>query len=314
MLAHGTLLALVPASTSPVRVIDLQTGRTRWWLPPGIVAGRLLVHRDGRLLTWFDLASGARLRSGLLDGHGTFALVGASVDGGVALLARTERRTTTFAFVSATRSTALVLPGHTWTFVAMTRRVLYTRHHGELWRDEFAGGGNQPLAALAPELLRLTSSDHRYVFALTLSRAGNASVLMLDVARGATRTIALPGDGDATAASTYTLLADVDGRHLWALSPGEGRVVHIDLLAGRIDDTYRFAAGKWNVVQPVAAMAPDGETIALADGSHLWFVHLATRRVVRGRPQTAIAIGYSPDDKHLWGVGQRGRVTALRVR
>lgn len=291
-----------------MRVIDLQTGRTRWWLPPGVVAGRVAIHRDGRLLTWFDLTTGARLRSGFLDEPGTFALVGASVDGRVAVLARTEHRTTTFALVSSKRDTAIFLPGNTWSFVALAGSTLYTRHNGELWRDQ------QPVAVLGPELLQLTSTDGHYVFALSESASGTASVLLLNVANGVARTVVLPGNGDATAASTYTLLADPDGRHLWALSPGEGRVVHIDLVAGRIDDAYRFAAGRWNVVQPVAAMAPSGETIALADGSHLWFVHLAARRVVRGTPHVAIAIGYSPDQKRLWVVGERSRVTGLPVR
>jgi hypothetical protein len=210
--------------------------------------------------------------------------------------------------VSPRHDRAIHLPGNTWSFVALAGTTLYTRHNGELWRDR------RPVAVFGPELAQVTSTDGHYVFALSVSASGVASVLLLDVARGLAHTVVLPGRRDATAASTYTLLPDPDGRHLWALSPGEGRVVHIDLAAGRIDDTYAFAAGKWNRVPAVATIAPDGETIALADGTHVWFVHLAARDVVRGPSHVAIALGYSPDQRRLWVLGERSRVTSLRVR
>jgi len=229
-------------------------------------------------------------------------LVGASVDGRRAVLARTQRRSTTFALVSPGRDDAVQLAGNRWSFVALAGGALYTRHNGELWL------GNRPIAVLGPELLQLTSADGRYLFALSVTR-GKATVLVLNLARGVARQIALPGS-----ALTYTLVPDPDRRHLWALSTGAGRVAHIDLRAGRIDDTYAFAPGKWNAVQPVAAMAPDGETIALADGSHIWFVQLAARRVVRGPTRVAIALGYSPDQRRLWVLGQRSRFSPLPVR
>src|SRR5947208_16293758 len=89
-LAGGRLLAVRAAGVDGnVRVLDLQSGRTRWWLPSGMFGGRLLVHADGSLVTWFDAATGARVASGVASLHGKFALVGASQDGRRAVLART---------------------------------------------------------------------------------------------------------------------------------------------------------------------------------------------------------------------------------
>src|SRR6266508_4307952 len=86
-----------------VRVLDLRTGRTRWWLPAGTFGGDLLVHKDGTLLTWFDAASGARVASTVANLHGIFALAGSSQDGRRAVLARTKRRRTTFLIVAPKR-------------------------------------------------------------------------------------------------------------------------------------------------------------------------------------------------------------------
>jgi len=58
----------------------------------------------------------------------------------------------------------------------------------------------------------------------------------------------------------------------------------------------------------------DGERIALSDGYHMWFVELAQRKVVSGPTHVAVALGYSPDQKRIWVVGERSSVTALRVR
>src|SRR5262249_349762 len=94
--AHGSLLGVRGSANMPMRVIDLRTGETRWRLPPGVVAGHVLVHQDGRLLTWFDAATGARLADAVVQAHGTFALTGVSQDGREVVLARTQQRSTTF--------------------------------------------------------------------------------------------------------------------------------------------------------------------------------------------------------------------------
>ena len=65
-LGHGTLLAVRESADKPLRVIDLRTGKTKWWLPAGIVTGATLVHRDGSLVTWLSTSTGRRLGSAVL--------------------------------------------------------------------------------------------------------------------------------------------------------------------------------------------------------------------------------------------------------
>ena len=103
----------------PLRVIDLRSGETRWRLPLGVVAGHVLVHLDGRLLTWFDAATGARLADAVLQAHGTFSLTGVSQDGREAVLARTQKRSTTFAIVSPHGERIVRLAGNSWSFDAL---------------------------------------------------------------------------------------------------------------------------------------------------------------------------------------------------
>jgi hypothetical protein len=61
-------------------------------------------------------------------------------------------------------------------------------------------------------------------------------------------------------------------------------------------------------------MSPDGERIAFTDASHIWFLVLAERKVVAGPTHVAIAMAYSPDQKHLWVLGARSRVSSLQPR
>src|SRR5207244_3877315 len=116
------------------------------------------------------------------------------------------------------------------------------------------------------------------------------------------------------AASTYALGVDPDGRHLWALSPGYRRVTHIDVQAHRVVDAYSFHVDSWNSNTVLATMSPDGERIAFTDAYHIWYVELAQRKVVPGPTHVTVALGYSPDQKRLWVVGERSSVTALPVR
>jgi DNA-binding beta-propeller fold protein YncE len=308
------MLAVPNVATGAVRVLDLRTGRTRWRLPGGAIAGTTLVHQDGQLLTWFDLATGARTADAVLQEHQRFALVGLSQDGTSAVLARTETRTTSIAIVSPRSQTEVYLAGNRWSFAALAGRSLYLRHNGELWRDELRGGGNHPLAMVGPPGVQLSSPGGRYVLTLAVSAAGNAAVDVLDTARGATSTLRLPGRGSAAAARTYTVVFDPDRRHLWAISPGYGRVAHIDLSTRRVVDTYSFPPGAQNSVAAVAAMSPDGERIAVGDAGRVWFVHLASRQVVAGVPHVVLALGWSPDQRHLWAIGERSRVSSLPVR
>ena len=123
--AGGALLAVRGSIGAPVRVLDLTTGATRWRLPQGIAAGDTLVHRDGRLVTWFDIAHGTRLRNATLEAHGAFGLVGLSQGGEWAVLQRTQTRSTTFVLLSPTTSHTVVLAGNTWSFDALRGDKLY---------------------------------------------------------------------------------------------------------------------------------------------------------------------------------------------
>jgi hypothetical protein len=321
-LAHGTLLALRLSTDRPVRVVDLRSGATRWRLPPGIVSGHTLVHQDGALLTWYDLATGARLRDALLQQHGTFQLVGASQDGRTAVLARTEHRSTTFALVSDARRRIVRLGGRGWAFDALNGGKLFLVHYLKggyeiRWLD----GGNGPLGALASRdrlwgspWSRTSSADGRYLFTLYVGPNGAAMVHVLDTLHASARCVDLPGTGSWDDGTTYALVVDPDGRHLWAISTGYGRVVRIDVPSRRVVDAYRIHVDAWNTNFTTAVMSPDGERIAFTDANHIWFLELARRRVVAGPSHTAIALAYSPDEKHLWVLGQRSRVSPLPVR
>ena len=114
---------------------------------------------------------------------------------------------------------------------------------------------------------------------------------------------------------TWALVVDPDGRTLWAVSPGYGRVVGCrHRRAPRSATATRSSAPAWTPNPGVAVMAPDGERIAVTDAQHVWFVELAERRVVAGRSHVAIALGFAPDLSRLWVVGERSRVSSLPVR
>ena len=61
-----------------MRVVDLRNGATQWRLPAGVVAGDTLVHRDGRLVTWYDARTGNASARRDLAVRGAFGLVGLS--------------------------------------------------------------------------------------------------------------------------------------------------------------------------------------------------------------------------------------------
>jgi hypothetical protein len=136
----------------------------------------------------------------------------------------------------------------------------------------------------------------------------------LDLARGIARCIDLPGTGDYGAAITWALAPDPDGRTLWAVSAGYGRVVAVDVAAHSVRDAYAFAPAAWTQNGGVAVVSPDGERIAYTDAEHIWVVILAKRKVVAGAVHTAVALAYAPDQRRLWVVGQRSRVSPLPVR
>jgi hypothetical protein len=326
VLAHGRLLATRQRSDSPVRVIDLRTGATRWRLPAGIVTGNLLVHQDGPLLTWFDTATGSRAGSATLQQHGRFSLVGTSQDASRAVLARTENRSTTFAIVGRSGQRLVKLGGNAWSFDALRGSKLFlikTVKFGyqvrlyDLAKNMLARAPlkdeDEPATISGMPFSRVSSPDGRYLFTLYLGSGGGAMIHELDLAAGTARCVDLPGDGDFAAAMTWALVVDPDGRTLWAVSPGYSRVVAVDVAGHRVRDAYTFQRENWAPNAGVAVMAPDGERIAFTDAQHVWFVELAERKVVAGRSHVATALGFSPDLSRLWVVGERSRVSSLPV-
>ena len=328
-LAHGTMLAVRLGVHKPVRVLDLRTGATRWWLPPGIVTGGTLVHQDGRLLTWYDLATGARVRDAVLQPKGAFALVGSSQDARRAVLARTQRLSTTFAIVSPTAQRTVRVGGRNWQFDALNGSFLYLVQavqdlsgyrirlfdlaRNRLDTRPLKSAGESATIAGAPAA-RTSAAGGRDLLTLYITADGRAMVHELDTAAGTAHCIDLPGAGDAGKALTWALVPDVDPGTVWAVSVGYGRVVALDLAAHAVRLRFAFHPGKWLANPGVGVLAPDGDHVAVTDAEHIWIVTPALARVARGPSHVAIALGYAPDQRRLWVVGERSRVSALPVR
>jgi hypothetical protein len=327
-LGHGALLGFRGSVDKPLRVIDLQTGATRWYLPAGIVAGDRLVHQDGALVTWFNAADGKRVAYAVLAVHGTFALVGTSQDGEQAVLARTQARSTTFAIVSHRASRIVKLGGNHWSFDALRGTKLFLiRTLGEGYQVRLVDLATNKLvtktlrdpresATIAGlPFARVPSPDGRYLFTLYLGAGGGAMIHELDLVAGTAHCIDLPGNGNFAAATTWALVADPDGRTLWAVAPGYGRVVALDVRAHRIRGTWSFSAGSWTQnAAGTVVLSPDGAHFALTDASHVWLIALEPRLSVRRLTHVAIGLAWSPDQRHLWAVGLRSRVSSLPVR
>ena len=323
-IGDGSLLGVRGGVDKPVRVIDLRTGKTRWRLPPGIVVGNTLVHQDGSLVTWYDVGRGLRVRDAMLQVHGTFVLVGASQNGRAAILARTQHASTTFAIVTPGGERAVNLAGNHWEFDALSGDRLFAIHHlskGYEIRVVHVGSGVVDAPLKDPRASstiwgspwsRVSSGDGRFLYTLYIGSNGASMVHILDTQRGTARCVDLPGTGNAEAAMTYSLVVDPDGRHLWAVSAGYGRIAKIDVPARKVVDAYRFQIDAWNTATGAAVMSPDGERIAFTDSNHIWFVVLAQRKVVVGPTHVTIALAYSPDQTHLWVLGERSRVSALQ--
>jgi hypothetical protein len=134
----------------------------------------------------------------------------------------------------------------------------------------------------------------------------------LDTVAATARCVDLPGTGSFDAASTWALVADPDGRTLWATSPGYRRIVAVDVARHTVRRSWRFDAGGWLANPGLAVMSPDGAHLAVSDAVHVWFVTLTSQLSVHRIAHTAVALGYSPDQRRLWVVGERSRVSSLR--
>jgi hypothetical protein len=325
VLDHGTSLAVRGAPDRPLRVIDLRTGRTKWWLPPGVVTGDMVVHQDGVLLTWLNAARGTRVADAVLQQHGAFTLVGTSQDAARAVLARTQHRSTTFAIVSPAAQRTVKLGGRNWQFDALNGRYLFLiqelRNGYEVRLYDLATNRLQPQALKDPDesaliqgipFARASSPNGRYVFTLYLGGNGNAMIHELDTAAGRAYCVDLPSNGDFNAATTWAIVPSRDGSTLWAVSVGYGRLVAIDVAAHVVREHASFDRPTWFANAGVAALAPSGNRLVVTDGEHTWFVSLRTLSVERGPSHVAIALAFSADGRRVLGVGERSRVFWLR--
>jgi hypothetical protein len=148
---------------------------------------------------------------------------------------------------------------------------------------------------------RLSSADGRYLFTLYLGSNGGAMVHELDLKTAKARCIDLPGTGDYGSATSWALVLSKNERTLWAVSPGYGRVVAIDVVTRKATDTFRIQLPSWNLGNGTsAALSPDGSRIAIGDGETVAVVGLAERKVTQRDPAHALALGYSPDGATLW--------------
>lgn len=327
-LSHGRLLVVRPGGSWDIaRVVDLKTGATRSRLPAGQIGGNLLVHKDGRLLTWFNLATGARVADAVLERAGQYSLIGASQNGARAVLVRNQRRNTTFVIVSKNGYRPVQLGTNSWGFDALSGNKLYLLHYlrggyeVRLYdlgtnRLQAAPLKDQEEAALIPGTpwVRASTPDGRYLFTLYIKENGSAMVHELDTRNAVARCIDLPASRDFNTAATYTLTLDSNASTLWAVSTGDGKVAAIDVAAAKVRDAFSFPATEpGSPSGGSAAISPDGEHIAVAFLGDLWVVTPARHRVVKQPPHAAIALGFSTDGRKLWVVGQRSRLSALPI-
>ncbi len=312
-LARGTLLGFRTAALRPVKVVDLRTGKLRFTLPGGFVAGNVLVHRAGKQLDWYDASTGARTHS--VELARTVRLAGVSQDGSRAVGLRLSPDTATTVVIAAPTGTReLVIPGRQWDFDALRGDKLFLIHY-------LSGGGYQVrLVDLATGKLtasplkdphesgtiwgspfaRLASSDGRYLFTLYLGSNGGAMIHELDLKAATARCVDLPGTGDYGSASSWAMTLAPGSRTLWAVSPGYGRVVGIDIVRRTVSTAFRVDLPAWSIGYGTrAALSPDGKQLAVADGRTVALLDLTRRRVAQHDAAKAVALGYSPDGR-LW--------------
>jgi hypothetical protein len=315
-LANGALLGFRARVDAPVHVVDLQTGRTRWTLPPGVSGGSLLVHQAGLRLVWYDAAHGTRVASAKLAQAGS--LEGVSQNGTRAVVERLGAGGTIFTVVSPSGQRDLTVPGGRWGFDALLGERLfllrYLKTGGYQVRLVHVGSSRLEAAPLkdphesgtiwGSPFARLPSADGRYLFTLYIGANGGAMIHELDLKAAKARCIDLPGTGDYGSATSWAMQLSQDGKTLWAVSPGYGRVVAVDVARRTVTTAFRVSLPGW---QPgngtVSALSPDGNRIALADGqASLAVIDLAAQRVAQRDTGRALALGYAPDGR-LWKLG-----------
>jgi len=257
-LANGTLLGFRDQALGPVKVVDLQTGELMFRLPGGYVGGNLLVHKSLKQLVWFDARTGEP--AGDLTLATNMRLGGVSQDGSRAVGFRLTPDTATTVVIATTHGVReLVIPGRQWDFDALSGNNLFLIRYLSL-------GGYQvrlldlATGKLAPKPLkdphesgtiwgqpfsRLSSPDGRFLFTLYITSNGAAMIHELDLKSATARCIDLHGTGDYVRAASWAMVLAPGGQTLWAIAPGYGRVVAIDVNRRVVTHAFRIDLPTW---------------------------------------------------------------------
>jgi hypothetical protein len=307
-LAHGTMLAYEASSHAPVTVVDLRSGEDVATLPWGFVERNVLVHQQGRRIEWYDATTGRKTAQHALPW--AVRLVGASQDGKRAVAFRSK---SSVAIVTPTSWRQVPLPAGNWDFDALRGDNLflirYAASGGYQVRLVDLGNDSVPTRVVrdphesgtiwGQPFSRLSSPDGRYVFTVYIAGNGAAMVHELDLATTRARCIDLPGTGDYLAATTWGTVLAPDGRTLWAVSPGYGRAVAIDVVTRKTVDAFRIALPYWAQDVTKTAISPDGTELALANSEEVARLDLHTRTLAGRARQRSVAIAYSPTTGEL---------------
>lgn len=329
-IGNGYLAARPGGAHGIAQIVDLRTGALKWSLPQGMLLGHTLVTQsqtDPQKLIWRDALTGKQTGAATAKAPGPFSLVGLSQDGSRAVLLSSTKQESTFVIVSQTDEQVVKLPTQQWAFDALAGSKLYllkyVNNGYEIRVYDLAAGqlADKPLKdpkasstiwGLAWE--RVASPDGRYLFTLYVGGNGGAMVHQLDLKTSAARCIDLPGTGDFNSTTTWAMELSPNGKTLWAVNPGYGRVVGIDVDTRKVRLAFRFKRTSVYDNGPAAstsAMSPDGSRIALGVAGKIFYVSMAKRVVVRGVPRSVVALGYAPDGSRLWAVDKGEQVTEL---
>ena len=126
-------------------------------------------------------------------------------------------------------------------------------------------------------------------------------VHVLDLKAATARCIDLPGTGDYGSATSYGARALARRQHaLGGRARATAALSRSTSPRARSPRPFRFQLPAWNVgTGTSAALAPDGQHVALSDNETVAIVGLAEHKVMQRDPGKALALGYSPDGT-LW--------------
>jgi hypothetical protein len=326
---NGYLAARPDGAQGVAQIVDLRTGEVKWRLPHGVLNGRTLVEQpDPRRVVWHDAITGKQTGSASIKQAGPLSLVGLSQDGRRAVLLNVAKQESTFTVISQSDEQTFTLPGKSWGFDALGGDKLYLLKYlnsgYEIWLYDLAAGKLAARPLKDPKASstiwgiawdRVASADGRYLYTLYVGGNGGAMVHQLDLKSSAARCIDLPGTGDFNSTTTWAMQLAPNGKTLWAVNAGYGRVVGIDVAKKRVRTAFRFprtALFNNGPVSSTSAISPDGSRIALAVAGKIFYVSLAKKVVAKGAPRAAVALGYAPDGRTLWAIDRAEQITALR--